>query len=163
MQMTKSCVLAVPAQRVWEVLGEGFGDLRWVRSIRASQLDGEVSVGAVRRCEFEPSLLVSSGVAHERLVDFDPSRRTLAYALVEPSGPILEAGSRWSVEAVEGGARVTVTSTIVLRAWAWPMTPMLRVFIGRMARQTLDDLEGHVMRAPPADGRTPPLSHPLER
>lgn len=163
MQITKSCTLNAPVQRVWDVLGEGFGDLRWVRSVSASSLEGELAVGAVRSCEFEPSLLVSSGVARERLVEFDPQRYTLAYELVEPSGPMRRAGSRWSVEPDGADARVTVVSTIELRPWAWPMTPMLRLFIGRIAGQTFDDLAQQLMRARRADESTAPQSRPRER
>lgn len=163
MEMTKSCVLSAPAQRVWEVLGEGFGDLRWVRSVSASSLDQPPRVGAVRTCEFEPSMLVSAGVARERLVEFDVERQTLAYELLDPSGPMRRAGSRWSVDAVEEGACVTVVSTIELRAWAWPMVPMLRVFIARVAGQTFEDLKTHVMRTPRADESTPPRSRPPGR
>lgn len=163
MEMTKSCVLSAPAQRVWELLGEGFGDLRWVRSVSASSLDQPPRVGAVRSCEFEPSLLVSAGVARERLVEFDPERRSLAYELLEPSGPMRRAGSRWSVDSVGDGARVTVVSTIELRAWAWPMTPMLRLFIARVAGQTFEDLKQHVMRTLQADESSRPPSRPPGR
>lgn len=150
------------AARVWGVLGEGFADLRWARSVRASRLEGAWGPGAVRVCEFEPSLLVRSGEAREQLVEFDENARVLAYTLVEPSAPIQTAGSRWQVEPLGNGrCRVTVTGTIVLRPWARLFTPALRMMVGRLTTQTFEDLAARVSVPGPASERTrQPLAQP---
>lgn len=153
--MKRSMELDASAAKVWEVLGDGFADLRWVRSVRASRLEGEPGVGAVRVCEFEPSLLVSSGAAREELVEFDENARVLAYELLEPSAPMKAAGSRWQVEALGGGrCRVTVTSTIVLRVWAQLLTPALRLMVGRLITGTFDDLATRLRASAPGPERT---------
>lgn len=155
MQMTRSTELDASAAKVWRVLGEGFADIGWVRSVKTSRLEGPPGVGTVRVCEFEPSLLVSSGAAREELVEFDEEARVLAYALLQPSSPMRAAGSRWQVEALgQGRCRVTVTSTIVLRAWAKLMTPVLRLMIGRMVTQTFDDLATRLRTPAPGPERT---------
>lgn len=126
----------------------------WARSIRTSRLEGTLCVGAVRVCEFEPSLLVRSGAAREELVEFDDDARVLAYQLLEPSAPMPEAGSRWQVEPLNADrCRVTVTSTIVLLPWARLMTPALKLMVGRMMAQTFDDLATRLRS--PAPERTP--------
>lgn len=162
MQLTKSVELDGSAARVWAVLGEGFADLRWTRSVRASRLEGEWGPRAVRVCEFEPSFLVRSGKAREQLVEFDSDARVLAYALLDPSAPIQTAGSRWQVDPLGNGrCRVTVTATIVLRPWARLFSPALRLMVGRLTKQTFDDLAARVSAPGPAAEKTrQPLAQP---
>ncbi|MGH1347010.1 MAG: SRPBCC family protein [Nannocystales bacterium] len=154
--MTRSVELDASAARVWGVLGDGFADIGWVRSIRASRLEGDAGVGAVRVCEFEPSMLVRSGAAKERLVEFDEEARVMAYELLEPASPMEAGGSRWQVTALgQGRCRVTVTSTVVLRPWVRLLTPALRMMVGRLMSQTFEDLATRVSVAAPTSERTP--------
>ncbi len=164
MQVERSVEVNAPAERVWAVLGDGFAELTWARSISSSRLEGELGVGAIRACTFEPSLLVSDGAARERLVEFDPQRRTFAYELLEPSAPIRAAGSRWQVEDLcEGRSRVTVKSTVELTPLGLLFSPLVRLMTLRLMRGTFADLEVELGLATSASRRTPPHLDPPER
>ncbi|MEM6292082.1 MAG: SRPBCC family protein [Myxococcota bacterium] len=157
MHITRSVEVNAPAKRVWALLGEGFAELTWARTISSSRLEGALGVGAVRVCTFEPSLLVSAGAARERLVEFEPQRGVFAYELLEPSAPIRSAGSRWQVE--EAGverSRVTVASTIALTPMGRMLSPLVRLMTLRLMRSTFADLEAGLQQATPTARRTPP-------
>lgn len=144
MKVTTTKTLQASPEAVWQIIGEGFGDLAWVRSVTTSHLEGELEVGSVRVCRFEPMLLAGEG-ARERLEVFDRDTRRLAYRLEDPTGMLARAGSQWHVEAEPGGgARVTVTSTLQLRPWAFLFTPVLRRFVRRLTIRTFEDLSARL-------------------
>jgi hypothetical protein len=93
-------VIDAPAAAAWAVLGERFGQIGdWATPITNSYVDGELTVGAVRTCQFSGFGPFKPGAIQERLVEFDPGAMTLAYESVEgiPSF-VKSARNRWTIE-----------------------------------------------------------------
>ncbi len=93
-------VIDAPAAAAWAVLGERFGQIgEWAAPITSSSVDGELTVGAIRTCQFSGFGPFKPGAIRERLFEFDPRAMTLAYESVEGMPSFVKmARNRWTVE-----------------------------------------------------------------
>ncbi len=145
MQMQMQREIPASAAAVWQVLGESFGDLTWIPMVTASQLEGELGVGAQRVCRLAPSMFSKSGTLRERLVAFDRAGMTFAYEALELAPGFRHAGNRWSVVALgPNRCRVQMHGTFALAGTLWLMSPIVRIMVRRMGAATLRDLERRV-------------------
>ncbi len=80
MDIHEQVEIEAPASTVWEVVGERFGDIaRWTEFLDSSSLEGELGVGAVRTCRFQPNVFSRTGTIRERLTSFDRDAMRLSY------------------------------------------------------------------------------------
>ena len=95
-QLTLTREVAVAADRVWEVVGEGYGDVaEWSSVITHAELQkvGTEWMGAQRTCN------TSLGGFKETVVRFDEERRELAYRVDEGLPPVVVEGvNSWRIE-----------------------------------------------------------------
>ena len=111
-------VIDAPAAAAWAVLGERFGQIgEWAAPITSSGVDGELTVGAIRTCQFSGFGPFKPGVIRERLIEFDTPSMTLAYESVEGMPSFVKsARNRWTVEPRSAASCVVRThATLELR------------------------------------------------
>ncbi len=141
MEITIGHEMDVAAEDVWHVAGEEFSDLTWSGDITHSELEGTLGVGAVRVCHFEPNMFSKEGLVREELTLFDRSRREFAYR-TELGGIMGTVSNHWTIVALsETHSETRMRATIEVRGWLVLATPLLRLMLCRMGRQTLRELE----------------------
>lgn len=140
--------LEAPADVVWQVVGEEFGEIAgWTGMLTSSHLEGELGEGAVRHCTFPPDLFSKDGSIRERLVHFDRTRRELEYFAEQTPFFAERAGSRWQVQAIDHRrSRIVLRGIVQLRWWAIPAAPLLRLMLRRMAMRLSRELHEQVRR-----------------
>lgn len=145
MKILTTADFAAPANLVWQIIGEEFGEIgRWTGLLTGSSLIGPLGVGGVRECRFEPDMFSRDGRLLEALVHFDRQARELEYVAVSPPWFLRRAGSRWKVEATDDAhSRVVLTGEVRLHWAAIVFAPILRWMLGRMAARLLSDLRAH--------------------
>ncbi len=127
MQVTTTKEINAPASAVWDLMGEGFGDIsEWLDAVTKSTINGPVETGAVRICELKPAP-GAPDTLHEKLTEFDPKTRRVAYDVVDGlPGFIRKVNASWVFEPA-GGERTKVTNVLTMEVawWMRPMLPML--------------------------------------
>ncbi|MDH5675510.1 MAG: SRPBCC family protein [Myxococcales bacterium] len=122
-----------PAAAAWQLLGERFGDIAsWSSGIDASQLDGELGVGATRECRSSESFgPFPPSVVREKLTLFDRERMELQYEVEAGLPPFLQrASNHWRVEPRgTGGCRIVSEAELTFRWWALPLQLLLPVIM----------------------------------
>ena len=148
-ELRTSVDVDAPAEEVWRVLADEFGDVgEFASSLRASSLDGPVEVGATRVCEvaavgpFPPRTLT------EKLLELDARRMTLAYAAGgEVPAVFRSATNRWSIVPLgEGRCRAHSHAAMEVAWWALPLVPLFRVSVDREVRRFGEELRLRVER-----------------
>lgn len=149
MKITTTIDMPVSADAVWTVLGERFASVSdWADSIVASSLDRPLGEGAVRTCELKAVGPVPAGSVTERLTRFDREARALTYLITSGvPGFMRHLDNAWTIEDVDGRARVTSTLTLEMAWWSLPMAPMIRVQMGKTLRDFMAQLERYVVEA----------------
>ena len=148
MEMQMQREIAAPAEAVWAVLGEGFGDLSWASDVESSSLEGSLQVGAVRTCRFPPNMFSKEGFVRETLRSFD--RRTMSFSYEAHGMPafIGRAINRWTIVPLgEDRCRVESRATVQPRGIAILIAPIMRIMLRRMGLRFLDELAEHVATA----------------
>jgi hypothetical protein len=147
MEMRAELVINAPAEDAWAVVGERFGEIgEWASAIIESVMDGPPAVGRVRTCQVAGFGPIKAGVITERLIQFDPEAKSLAYQAAAGM-PWFVAGavSRWSVHAGPGSAcSVRIHASLALRLAARPLSPVLRWRLRAGGRRTLAELKRRV-------------------
>jgi len=132
-----------PASEAWRVLGEEFGAIGdWGVGIAASELIGDLGVGAGRTCEGEGWGPFPAGTVTEELYHFDREAMEFSYRATSGLPWFLTQGlNRWSIEAL-GPERCIVRShaTIGMVWWMWPLAPLMLL----MTRSALKQLKEEV-------------------
>lgn len=127
-ELRTEVLLDVPATAAWKVLGEQFGSVgEWASGLRASSLDGDVRVGALRTCDLRAFGPFPSGRIVEQLLEFDRDTMKFSYAPTSGMPPMIDgARNRWSIEPVGAGrCRVRSHASVELRWWALPFAGFL--------------------------------------
>jgi hypothetical protein len=118
-----------PAERAWDLLGTGFGQVgQWTTAVDGSHLvRPRAEVGAERRCEVS-GFGARSGIAVERITAFDSVSRTLSYELVsERPSYRRSARNTMSFEPVgESRCIVRAGGRVELAWWFAPMAPLAK-------------------------------------
>ena len=143
-EATRTAVVAVDADAVWEVLGDFGAISTWAPNVDHSCLMSEQAegVGAVRRVQVGRSSLV------ERVVEWTPGL-ALAYSIEGLPPVIRTVVNTWSLMEMASGTRVSLTS----RVNAGPRPPqqlIARIAAQRLARSSetmLVGLERHLAMA----------------
>lgn len=121
--LTTSIDIEASAAQVWDVVGNGFGKVAEITSVlNASHLDGPLEVGSARVCINAQNQRIS-----ERLTQFDPAQRVLAYDGDDgfPSW-ITKASNHWEVKALgPNAARLTLSPDIDVKWWIKPILPLM--------------------------------------
>jgi len=137
-----------PASDAWHVLGVGFGTIcEWSASLAASELHGDLGVGASRSCQGTGFGPFPAGVVTEELTHFDAATMTFTYEAREGLPPFVRhAGNAWSIHA-DGPERCVVRfeATVELAWWAWPagwlLPRMIRADLGKMTEEMKHRIE----------------------
>lgn len=128
MKVVSEHMIEAPADAVWDLMGERFGDIAdWSDTVISSSLDGPAQEGALRTCELKPTP-AASGTIQERITKFDSANRTFAFDIVSGlPGFMRLVNSEWSIQdAGNGRTKAVNTLTIKVAWWMSPMLPVLR-------------------------------------
>ncbi len=126
MKITTEKTVTVPADVLWDLLGERFGEIgSWADAIVASKLDGQMETGAVRTCELKPTS-IGQGTIREEVTVFNRAKQAVGFRVIDGlPGFMRHVENVYSVTPV-GDGRARVTSNLTIKV-AWYMTPMLPV------------------------------------
>ncbi len=147
MELRVDVVIDAPPAAAWAVLGERFGYIgEWAAPITASELDGDLGVGAVRTCHVARFGPVAPGVVRERLIEFDPEHMLLAYESVDGLPSFIErAVNRLSVHALaEHRCEVRARARFELHGPVRLVSPFFRWQMEVNAGRVLDELRYEV-------------------
>ncbi len=137
MEIERRISLDVPADRAWQVVGDRFHDVgAWASMIDTSEaVEGTVGpTGQAHRTCVTPQ-----GTIQEKLVDFDPERRTLAYEVLSGlPGFVRRGGNTWWVSA-DGPARSEVRFRM-----AFELSPIAGLLMGWMMKRQMSRMADHV-------------------
>ena len=138
MRIETSTVINASAEATWHVLGEQFADIgEWFDGVLESSIDGDVEEGATRTCK------LANGDITELLTHFSRESRSLTYAVSSGLPSFMgDVQNAWTIEIVDDNrCRVTSVVTADLAWFAIPMTPLLRLNLGRTIRSLLEQLD----------------------
>jgi|GEM_PF-6515941 len=138
MQVTHQVEVAVPAERAWEVLADGFADVAtW-----ASPVDRSDPSDGGRACA---TAVPGAATLEERLLVVDPDQMRLAHDAVGNPWPVHTARNDWRVESLhDGRCRITSTVTFELVGSGGVLAPVVRLGMAALVRRILADLR-HVL------------------
>ena len=139
MQLSKTWKVNASAGDTWSLLAEGFGDVGlWTSGIDSSQLSDVLGKGAIRTCGLPDGSWIK-----ESVTGYDPDAMTFSYTVVQGAPRwIKEASNIWQIRAISGNqCEVTSNAVIVLPWWLRPLTPMMRIMVGRMGEQFVREAE----------------------
>ena len=132
--------LRQPPQRVWDVLADNDSWPNWFTSCKSARTTSEpgVGVGATR------SMHVDLFKVDERFIVWDEPRKW-AFTIVEANMPIADTVVEVaSLEAHDGGTRLTYTFAGALKPWLRPLTPVFRWRFERLFRKSLAGLQPYL-------------------
>lgn len=166
MRIETEVVVNRPAQAVWAVLGNQFGEAHvWGSALIHTQGHGRSIAPQV--CESRTCHINGMGRIRERLLDFDPDQFTLEYEVVEGFPFFVVRGvNRWTLVAEgEMVTRVRSVATITTRgAVGMLMAPMLRLQMTSLMRRLLEELKHYVEHGSPHPRKVKALARrPLAR
>ena len=68
--------LNLSSSEVWNVLGEGFGNVMWIKGVKSCKFEGDLKIGNARVVEMK-----GMGTVTERLELFNPQTHTIRYTV----------------------------------------------------------------------------------
>ena len=166
MKVSTSIDIDTPAERVWEIIGPGFGQVgEWASAVPESRAtDAPGPHGAV--CSGRVCTVATPGFDEltEELTEYDPSTRRLTYRAVHGMPAfVTDARNTWqALPRPGGGTTFTMQADVQVAGIGRLVAPLLRVQLGRIGRRTGRDLKtyaetGTVSRAKAAQ------AHPAAR
>lgn len=138
MKKSRTVELNISAERVWEAIGNRFGDNGlWAASLTSSHLMGDLAVGVNRVCMNKQQKIV------ERLNLFDAKKMHLAYEITSDLPAIVKtAKNHWSVKSL-GANRSSMTAEVTsdLVWWATPLSPLMTIAVSGILTKAMDELK----------------------
>jgi len=153
MKLQMELELRASAERAWQILGEGFGNIcEWTSSLSSSVLEGELREGGIRCCVSSQSFgPFKAGTVKERLVEFDPSTMTYAYEAFEGlPGFVKRAGNRWSIEKIdEQRCIVRSDATLELKGMLKIFAPFMKMFMRKDLEKFVEEMRYRIEQDTP--------------
>lgn len=148
-QIVTEALIDRPAADVWRILGDGYSEIsKWARAVTHSEGPAERScqVGDVRSCT-----VAGMGELREKITEFDPTTYVLAYEVTEGLPPVIRKGSNsWRLAPEGERTRLLMTGEAELRfPFGLILAPFLRLKLGRLFRDTVEDLKHYVETGQP--------------
>jgi len=144
MKIRTSREVNASADAVWNVLGERFGEISgWFDPVVKSRMDGPLAAGATRICDVKAVGPVPEGEVVEQLTHFDRDARSLTFQIrAGVPGFMRLVENAWTVEQT-GANTCTATSIVTINlAWyALPMTPLIKMQLGKTLASFVVELE----------------------
>jgi hypothetical protein len=142
MLITTTKKLKLPASEVWNVLGEGFGNVMWINGVKSCKFDGDLEIGNARVVE-----MTGMGTVTEQLELFNPQSHTIRYS-VEGGLPIIKnASNHWTIEKIDDkNCIITCQSNLEVKAFVFFLSPLLRFLMASTVKGLIEMLEKEVMR-----------------
>ena len=134
--------LKLPASEVWNVLGEGFGNVMWIKGVKSCKFEGDLIIGNARIVEMK-----GMGTVTERLEMFDSKSYTIRYS-VEGGLPIIsKASNHWTIEKIDDQNCIIICQSY-LKIWtpAFILAPIMRFLMASTVKSLIELLETEVTR-----------------
>lgn len=142
MIITTTKRLKLPASEVWHLLGEGFGNVMWIKGVKSCKFEGDLIIGNARIVDMK-----GMGTVTERLELFNPQSHTIRYS-VEGGLPIIKnASNHWTIEKIDDkNCIITCQSNLEVKAFVFFLSPLLRFLMASTVKGLIEMLEKEVMR-----------------
>lgn len=122
------------ADKVWDVVGEQFGEIgEMLSGLESTRLDGDLGVGTARVCTTNGFGPFPALTIEERLVAFDRSNYTLTY-IADQGLPVIfiSAQNTWNIKPISADAcEITANAIIELKWWAKPLGLLLPALMAK--------------------------------
>jgi hypothetical protein len=134
--------LNLSSSEVWNVLGEGFGNVNWIKGVKSCKFEGDLKIGNARIVE-----MTGMGTVTERLELFDPKSHTIRYS-VEGGLPIIKnASNHWTIEKIDDqNCIITCQSYLKVKTFAFFLAPLMRFLMASTVKSLIGLLETEVIR-----------------
>lgn len=142
MLITTTKKLNLSSSEVWNVLGEGFGNVMWINGVKSCKFDGNLVIGNARIVDMK-----GMGIVTERLEFFEPKSHTIRYS-VEGGLPIIsKASNHWTIESNDD-QNCTITCQSNLKIWTPTifLAPLMRFLMANTVKSLIEQLEAEVVR-----------------
>ena len=142
MIITTTKKLNLSSSEVWNILGEGFGNVMWIQGVKSCKFDGDLKIGNARIVEMK-----GMGTVTERLELFDPKSHTIRYS-VEGGLPIIKnASNHWTIEKIDNqNCVITCKSYLKVKPFAIFLAPLMRFLMANTVKGLIELLEAEVIR-----------------
>ncbi len=134
--------LHLPASEVWKVIGEGFGNVMWIKGVKSCKFEGELIVGNVRTVDMK-----GMGIVNERLEIFEPNSFTISYSVESRLRIIKQASNHWTIDKIDDqNCTLTCVSNLKLSTPGILLAPVMRFMMANTVKGLIDLLEIEVKR-----------------
>ena len=115
----------------------------WSDAIVKSSMDRPLGEGAIRTCDLKAFGPIPAGKITEELTQFDRASRSLTYVVRSGvPGFMRFVENAWTIEALDDNrSRITSRATFRLAWWMLPLSPVLRIQLGRGLNSFVAELE----------------------
>lgn len=140
MQISKSILIAVPIEELWEITAINFQNVdAWISGVNHSEGTGS-GMNAERSCL--PSYKGFSQTA-ERIIDFSPNKYRFTYEIIKGLPGFVEfAKNEWIHREVSGGTEITMEVTMKVKGFmGWLMGGIMKRKMGNILVDALEELK----------------------
>ncbi|MEM6395147.1 MAG: SRPBCC family protein [Bacteroidota bacterium] len=159
MEIKRNFTINQPADRVWEVLGNQFGQAcEWVTGLYHSEASGNPASGNAqsvkRTCD------TNQGKIKEEIRAFDPKNYHLSYAVIEGFPSFVKSGvNTWRLMPKGNKTEVDVHFVAELQGvLGFLMKPIMRMQLGKVFDQAVNDLKVFVETGKPSQAKSKELA-----
>lgn len=145
MEFIKEIIIEKPADQVWEVLGNQYGEAyKWASGINHSSSYGKAELTQAncnnRTCE------LPSGKIEEVIRVFDPNNHVLEYEVIQGFPFFVESGvNHWELASLGSRTKVHMHLTITTKGiMGKVMGPMMKSQMAKATKSVLYDLKHYV-------------------
>lgn len=142
MVITTTKKLNSSSSEVWNVLGEGFGNITWIKGVKSCKFDGDLKIGNARVVE-----MTGMGTVTERLEIFDPQSQTIRYSIEVGLLIIKNASNHWTIEKIDDqNCIITCQTYLKVKTFAFFLAPLMKFLMASTVKGLIEMLEKEVMR-----------------
>jgi uncharacterized protein YndB with AHSA1/START domain len=153
--VVESIVIHRPPRDVFAVVADPANDARWAAAVADARRTSSGPLAVGTRFEQTVSLLGRRLELVGIVTEYDDGRRVAIAPADAGSGPLKYSAGTRTVEAVDGGARVTFGAHGRSGLFGDRAEPLVRWAVGRAFRRALRDLKRALEPAPARSGRAP--------
>lgn len=142
MIITTTKKLNLSNSEVWTLLGEGFGNVMWIKGVNYCKFNGDLTIGNARVVDMK-----GLGIVTERIEIFDPKSHTIRYSVEGGLRIISKASNHWTIEKIDDqNCQITCRSYLKIWTPAIILAPLMRFLMSKTVKGLIEMLEAEVIR-----------------
>lgn len=145
MNIIKKITINKPIEKVWEVLGNQFGQIsNWASLIKESKVYGDSKLNGVDYSIRETTTL--KGITKQEMTSFEPENYSLSYKSISGTPPIIkEVRARWSLTNKDSNTTALVMDfNADMKGLGFILAPIVKKKLGKIGDELLEELKYYV-------------------